>query len=73
MIHSWDNSPSISLSFKLAFVVPRRCINALALKSETQSHEIIRLVPMYESATNRIHIGQGINYWGLKSHSILIL
>jgi len=29
MIHSWDNSPPISLSFKLAFVVPRRCIYAL--------------------------------------------
>jgi len=33
MIHSWDNLPSISLSFKLAFVVPRRCINALTLKN----------------------------------------
>jgi hypothetical protein len=34
MIHSCDNSPSISLSFKLAFVVPRRCIYALAWKNE---------------------------------------
>jgi hypothetical protein len=36
MIHSWDNSPPISLSFKLAFVVPRRCIYALtSINKET--------------------------------------
>lgn len=63
MIHSWDNPPSISLSFKLAFVVPRRCIYALtSIKTE---------IIIYHS--NQIHIGQGINYWGNKSHSILIL
>jgi len=26
MIHSWKVSPSIPLSFKLAFVVPRRSV-----------------------------------------------
>jgi len=60
MIHSCNNSPSISLSFKLAFVVPRRCISALASISIGETPD-------------QIHIGQGMNYWDNKPHSILIL
>lgn len=46
MIHSWDNPPPISLSFKLAFVVPRRCIYAL-----TSIHSNIPID--YKSNTHR--------------------
>jgi len=28
MIHSWKDSPSVPLSFKLAFVLPRRSVFA---------------------------------------------
>jgi len=59
MIHSCNNSPPISLSFKLAFVVPRRCIYAFT--------------PIKRFLDYLIHIGQGINYRENNPLSILIL
>ena len=70
MIHSWDNPPPISLSFILAYVVPRCCIYALTSIVTTidTSSNAQRM-----AANNLIQIGHWINYWVNNPHSILIL
>ncbi len=70
MIHSWDNPPPISLSFILAYVVPRCCIYALTLiVATTYSSFLFQRV----TANNLIQIGHWINYWVNNPHLILIL
>lgn len=68
MIHRWNNPPPISLSFKLAFVVPRRCTYALTtidpLVFFSSTGNISSGITSYSPTTTLLQMSPGPLYLG---------
>jgi hypothetical protein len=67
MTHSWENSPSIPLSFKLAFVLPRQSIIALTWKTPYRAYPNIIWIPPknledFECVFLRYSVGSNSKY-----------